>query len=149
MKNVYRIALACLYLLQLAVIFHGAVLQLGEHVKADGDETQKVSPSNSEGFLLFIKRAFSQREQSNMAYAAADRHGRDPNHDKVVQNGHDVVHETHPAEHKDRVRRQKRTPLKEYLVANLYGGFRRFLPVATAPLDANSQIFRVLLYATC
>ncbi len=144
MKNVYRTVLTCLYLLQLAVILHGAVLHLMERVDADGDQTQKTAPTSPDGFLSFFTRAFSQPTQLNKSHVP-DQQSSGPL-TSAVRSDHSSVEEVQHKEHKDRVRRQKRTPLKEYLIANLFGAIRRFLPAGTAPDCSDSQIVRVLLF---
>jgi len=139
MGKYYKAALATLYLLQVVIVFREPIAYVIGLARAAwaGHTDRPEEQARDGGFLVLIRQAFNGRDNPQEALWATDKPIRELH---PIVHSHESTNETHPTEHKDRIRKQKRRPVMEYLIANLYPLFRQLKPTAESQNVHQSPI---------
>ncbi len=132
MGKYYKAALATMYLLQVVIVFREPIAYAIGLARAAwaGHLDRPEEQARDGGFLVMIRQAFNRRDNPQEALWTTDKTVREL---RPVVHKHENTNETHPTEHKDRIRKHKRRLVLEYFIANLYPLFRHLKPTAEPP----------------
>lgn len=158
MGKYVKIALVLLYLLQLCIVFREQLQHLYEyalearhnHRSRELTRPEPERPEKSEG---------PERESPPSVIENVVRLGRP---EAILVIGHnaahavlsvlhnDSAHEPHPPEEerKDRVRRFRRSHVREFLISNLYHAVRRLRPSLTTLSERPVPLLRTMTFPT-